>query len=102
MTNNKIIGLDWEGVIPDYYRAFSVLVEPYSLCVIITLKSSLTTDEAAKMLSINESNLIIEICPEERQQDYQVWKAEMCIKHNVGVMFDDDPTVVYECKQQKI
>jgi hypothetical protein len=102
MQRANVLGLDWEGVITDYPAVMAALMQRFSSCVIITQKRSLTPSQAAQYLNINPESITLEICPAERQHDYQLWKAEMCLKHNVAVYFDDDPTVVMICKQQHI
>lgn len=104
MKVKSVIGLDWQGVVTDYSHAFSVLVKSYDKCVIITQMKSLKVDKVAKLLRMedNKIDLLVEICPDERHPDYQAWKVDMCMKHNVDVMFDDDVTVVMECKNRQI
>jgi len=102
MVSDSAIGLDWEGVVTEYATAFSELVKNFKQCVIITQKKSLTKEDVLRFLNLDNANFIIEICPEERAVDYQTWKAEMCLKHNVIIMFDDDPTVIMECQRKNI
>ncbi|MBN2010840.1 hypothetical protein JW960_15945 [candidate division KSB1 bacterium] len=102
MKSANVLGLDWEGVITEYPTAMAALAQRFASCVIITQKRSLTPSQVARYLRTNPEAVALEICPSERQSDYQHWKAEMCLKHNVAFYLDDDPTVVNICKRQCI
>ena len=34
--------------------------------------------------------IIVEVCPGDRIDDYPIWKAEICERHKVNIMFDDN------------
>ena len=102
MKTKSVIGLDWQGVATHFDKAFSCLIDKYDLCVIITLEKNLTIESVANFLNVDQSKIQVEICPAERNFSYEKWKAEICIKYNVELVFDDDPHVVMECQRQNI
>jgi hypothetical protein len=97
--DKPIIGLDWDGTVSDYSAAFSFLVTLFKSAVIITLNDTITPEIAASTLNLEEKLVKVEICPEERLETYEEWKAEICVKHCVDIMFDDDPDVVLACHE---
>jgi hypothetical protein len=102
-TMDKLtIGLDWDGVISDYAPALSFLVQLFQYCVVITLNDEITNTIASQTLNLELARLKLEICPDNRIDDYYRWKAEMCIKHHVNLMFDDDPEVILACLEVNI
>lgn len=99
-----ILGLDWDGVISHFPSELRILIHKFSACVIITLNRSITLEQAAKVLGFptNPPNLFLEICPDAERDEYAAWKAEMCLKHRVSLMIDDDGYVVMECRSRDI
>jgi len=97
-----IIGLDWDGTVSDYSDAFAFLASRFNSAIIITLNEGITTAMAAKTLKLEKGAITVEICPDERVADSHQWKAEICVKYDVAIMFDDDPNVILACKKQGI
>ena len=97
-----IIGLDWDGTISHYSEAFAFLASRFDSVIIITVNDEITTEIAATTLKFAENRITVEICPDERIEDYHQWKAEICVKYGVNLMFDDDPKVVLACKKRGI
>ncbi len=100
--NKPIIGLDWDGVVSDYSEALSFLVTLFQSVIIITVNDRITSEMAAKTLKIKPDNLKVEICPDDRLETYHEWKAEICVKFCVDIMFDDCPNVVLACQKRGI
>lgn len=97
-----IIGLDWDGTVSDYSDAFAFLASRFDSVIIITVNDEITPKMASQTLKINEDFIQVIICPDERVEDYHQWKAEICVKYDVAIMFDDDPNVILACKKQRI
>jgi hypothetical protein len=102
LTNQLIIGLDWDGTVSDYSDAFAFLASRFDAAIIITVNDEITTEIAAKTLKLEQDAITVEICPSERLEDSHHWKAEICVKYSVAIMFDDDPNVILACKKQGI
>ncbi|RKZ53225.1 MAG: hypothetical protein DRR08_27560 [Candidatus Parabeggiatoa sp. nov. 2] len=100
--DKPIIGLDWDGTVSDYSAAFSFLATLFQSVVIITLNDTITPGIAANTLSLEEKPLKVEICPDDRLGTHHEWKAEICVKQGVDIMFDDDPDVVLACHKRGI
>jgi hypothetical protein len=97
---NDTLGLDWDGVVSHFPNEMALLVTKFSHCVLITLNLSITQEKAASVLG--NDRIIVEHCPDNRREDYAAWKAEMCLKHKVALMIDDDGYVVLECRSRNI
>jgi hypothetical protein len=99
-TSADTLGLDWDGVISHFPREMQLLASKFSHTVVITLNRSITYILAAEAL--RNAEVRVEICPDDRREDYAVWKAEICLKHNVSLLLDDDGYVVIECRSRDI
>lgn len=100
--DKPIIGLDWDGTVSDYSTAFSFLVTLFQSVIIITVNDEITPAIATKTLNLGLKLVKVEICPDEHLDTYSQWKAEICVKHGVDIMFDDDPNVISACHKQGI
>ena len=100
--DKPIIGLDWDGTVSDYSAAFSFLVTLFQSVVIITVNDEITPAIATNTLNLGTKLVKVEICPDEYLNTYFQWKAEICVKHEVDIMFDDDPKVVLACHKRGI
>lgn len=98
--NTSTLGLDWDGVVSHFPQEIALLASKFEQCVIITLNLSITSERAAHILSL--PSVLLEQCPHNRRDDYAAWKAEMCLKHGVSLMIDDDGYVVVECRSRGI
>lgn len=94
------LGLDWDGVISHFPREMQILSSKFSRTVVITLNRTITYILAAEAL--RNAEVRVEVCPDDRRDDYAAWKAEMCIRHNVSLLLDDDGYVVIECRSREI
>jgi hypothetical protein len=92
-----VLGLDWDGTVSDYPLGFAFLAGLFSKCVIITINDEITPDLASSTLNIEIDKVTVEICTHEHLENYQEWKANRCVAHQVDLMFDDDPGVVLAC-----
>jgi hypothetical protein len=99
-STTDTLGLDWDGVISHFPREMKILASKFSRTVVITLNRSVTYILAAETL--RNAEVHVEICPDDRRDDYAAWKAEMCLKHNVTLLLDDDGYVVIECRSREI
>ena len=70
--------------------------------VIITVNDTITPEIAANTLSLEDKPVKVEICPNKRLDAYPQWKAQICVKHGVDIMFDDNPNVVLACHKRGI
>lgn len=95
-------GLDWDGTVSDDPQGFARLVQHGDRVVIITVNDEITPAVAGDWLSVSPERFEVRICPDERLDDYALWKAEQCLAAGVEVMFDDDPAVVDACLKQGI
>ena len=91
----SVLGLDWDDTVSAYPDGFAVLASRFDRCVIITLNDDITVEMARVYLNVQ--NVRVEKCPYSRT-DFTVWKIEMCRKHKVSVMMDDDPEIVRACE----
>lgn len=92
-----VLGLDWDGTISCFAEPLAVLSRHANHVVIITVNDEITPSLAAETLGIAHNRIVIEVCPDERIEDYALWKAERCRTHGVMVMIDDDEHVVAAC-----
>lgn len=99
---NHIIGLDWDGTVSDYPDGFSFLVSLFFKCVIITVNSEITQAFASSTLNADVNSVIVEVCPRDNLENYQDWKVDICLAHQVDIMFDDDADVVLACLNKGI
>jgi len=102
MKGKLIIGLDWDGTVSDYSEAFAFIVQLFDSIVIITVNDEMTTNIAANTLKIPSNRVTVKICPNERLDTHEQWKAEICVAFSVDIMFDDNPDVVLACKKRGI
>jgi len=102
MFSKRTIGLDWDGTVSDHVEVFSLLSDFFHRCVIITLNPTITREYAAQVLRQPVDKVHVEICDDESLEEYPQWKAAMCHKHTVDVMFDDDHYVVEACQAANI
>jgi len=63
--------------------------------VIITLNEGIDVEMAREYLNVQ--NIVVETCPVSRT-DFTAWKIEMCRKHEVSVMMDDDTEIIRGCE----
>ena len=98
MNNNKLhLGLDWDGTISCYTTELHLLAQLASHISIITVNDEINLALATQTLGIDQNKISIYICPDERLDDYPVWKAETCLIHHVNLMVDDEYPVVQAC-----
>lgn len=98
MNKNYLnLGLDWDGTISCYFPELGLLAQQAAKVVIITINDEITVEQAAKTLNIDEESVSVWICPDERIDDYGVWKAETCLAHDISLMIDDELPVVTAC-----
>ena len=96
------LGLDWDGVISDYSKALRILLRYAHTLVVITLNDAITSEIAGMVLRRASDTIFVEICPQDRLDDYDVWKKETCLRYKIGLMLDDDPKVLHTCKEAGI
>ena len=89
------LGIDWDDTASAFPEALCVLVSRFTRCVIITLNDDITAKSACELLKI--PGVEIEVCPYSRQ-DFSAWKVEMCRKHEVSLMIDDDKDIIQACE----
>jgi hypothetical protein len=99
-SSSDTLGLDWDGVISHFPREMQILSAKFSRTVVITLNRTITYVLAAEAL--RNAEVRVEICPDNRREDYATWKAEICLKHKVALLLDDDGYVVIECRSRDI
>ena len=92
---SSVLGLDWDDTVTAFPDGFSILAGRFDRCVIITLNDDITVETARVYLNIE--NVKVEQCPYSRT-DFMAWKIEMCRKHEVSVMMDDDPDIIRACE----
>jgi len=101
-TNQRVIGLDWDGTVSDYSAAFAFLATLFDSVVIITVNDEITPEIASQTLKLTEKTVNVEICPDNRLGTASEWKAEICVKYGVDIMFDDNPDIVLACHKRGI
>ncbi len=92
---DSCLGLDWDDTASAFPEAFAVLASRFQECVVITLNDDITATLACELLKI--PTVKIEVCPYSRQ-DFSAWKIEMCRKHEVSLMIDDDRDIIQACE----
>jgi hypothetical protein len=97
---NDILGLDWDGVISHFPEEMIFLASKFNHVVVITLNHTVTLKRVREVLQ--KKNCLLEICPDDRRENYTVWKAEVCKQHSIALMIDDDGFVVSECRSQGV
>ncbi len=102
MATEYILGLDWDGTVSDYKTEFALLASRFDSVVIITLNNQITPQLAAATLNLDQTLVSVEICPDLRLDDYGHWKTEICRKHSIVIMFDDDRYVIGQCRSSGI
>ena len=102
MNNSFHLGLDWDGTISCYATELHLLAEQASQISIITVNDEITLTLASQTLNIKQDKISVIICPDERLDDYAIWKAEMCLTHHINLMIDDEYPVVQACWQNGI
>ena len=101
--NNKLhLGLDWDGTISCYTTELQRLAQQASQISIITVNDEITLTLANQTLGIEQDKISVLICPDERLDDYPIWKAETCLIRNVSLMIDDEYPVVQACWQNGV
>lgn len=92
------LGLDWDGVISHFPEEIKILARKFSRVVIITLNRTITPERVMTAFADIPAEYFLEICPDDKRDDYAAWKAETCRRHKVSLMIDDDGYVVMECR----
>lgn len=104
------IGIDWDGTADRYGKAIGKLALLAEKNVIITLNKSIDVFKAAQGLNPAISDYIVEVMPDEAftGSGHEVfecvaeWKYQMCIKHGIDVMFDDEPYNIWYLSERGI
>lgn len=91
------LGLDWDGTVSCYAPELSLLARLAAQVVIVTLNDEITVDVASGKLGVGAGRILVCICPDDRIEDYGVWKAETCRAQSIHLMIDDDHTVTQAC-----
>lgn len=102
MNNNFHLGLDWDGTISCYVTELRLLAHQASQISIITVNDEITLSLASQTLAIEQDKISLLICPDDRLDDYAIWKAESCLIYNINLMIDDEYPVVQACWQHGI
>jgi uncharacterized HAD superfamily protein len=96
-------GFDWDGTVTSYPEAFQAISKSLVLIIIITVNDVVHIYHVRQFLKLDDDkSIILEICPDNRLDDYFTWKTEKCIEHQVNLFFDDDLNVVRACKKHGI
>ena len=91
-----VIGLDIDDTITRHPEFFSFLsrslIQAGHKVIIITFRENrVTTEEYLKQCNIHYSELVTSSLDSCFEYGINEWKSAMCRKHNVDILFDDDP-----------
>lgn len=89
--NNNILhlSLNWDGTTSCYSPEFGILAQQAVHISIITLNDEITVAHAVQTLGVDDAVVKVYICPDERINDYGIWKAETCLAQGVSLMIDN-------------
>lgn len=92
-----VLALDWDETTGDYPLAFARLASHYPKVLIVTVNDELTQAFAAQVLGVDAEKVAVHCCPDEALDDVPQWKANVCLRERVHLMFDDNEQVVQAC-----
>lgn len=98
----KVLALDWDGTVSCYAEPLGLIARVAQRVVIVTLNDEVSSSIAAAALGIPPARVSVDVCPEERVEDYPQWKVERCRAHGASLVIDDDVLVVRACFQSRI
>lgn len=96
------LALDWDDTITAYRQGFQVLCKNITEVYVITLNNELTVEMVEDVLKRRISGVCIYPSELALVRDTSAWKADVCEKLGVDLIFDDDPEVICECKNRGI
>ncbi len=93
------LAVDWDETTGDYPLAFRELSKRFDRVIVVTVNDELVLEDVCKHFDRTPETLDIYCFPFDRYtyEDIGPWKASVCEREKVALMFDDDPNVIRNC-----